>query len=55
MPTLAAALVASVAGWVVDELLQSFLGTGTTLVVSLVCTTVIYVLARRWLIDLRGR
>ena len=55
MPYLVAALVASLAGWVIDELLQPYLGTGTTLLFSCVCSTVIFFMARMWLISLRGR
>jgi hypothetical protein len=47
--------VASLVGWLVDDLVQPFLGTGVTLVLSFVCSTVIFVVARRWLIELRGR
>lgn len=54
MPTIGASVVASVAGWMIDGLLQPFLGTSVTLVLSLACSTVIFFFARRWLIDLRG-
>ena len=55
MPTLVAGLVASVAGWAMDDLLQPLLGTGLTLVLSFVCSTVIFFAMRKWLVDLRGR
>lgn len=55
MPSLAAALVASLAGWMIDEVVQGYFGTGATLVVSLVCSTVIFFVARAWLTGLRGR
>jgi hypothetical protein len=55
LPSLGAGLVASLAGWLIDDLVQPFLGTGVTLVLSFVCSTVIFFVARRWLIELRGR
>jgi len=55
VPSLAAGLVASLAGWMIDDVVQPYLGAGATLVLSLVCSTVIFFVARKWLIDLRGR
>ncbi len=55
MPSLAAGLLASVAGWMIDEFVQPILGVGARVVLSLVCSTVIFVVARRWLRQLRGR
>ncbi len=55
MPSLAAAVAASLAGWVLDELLQPYLGVGVTLVFSLVASTLIFFYVRRWLLDLRGQ
>jgi len=55
MPSLGAAVVASVAGWVIDDIAQPFLGTGLTLLVSFVASTVIFFVARKWLVDLRGQ
>ena len=55
MPSLAAGLVASVAGWLIDDLIQPYFGVGARAVLSLVCSTVIFFVARRWLIQLRGR
>ena len=54
MPSLGAAVAASFAGWIIDDLLQPYLGMGPTLLVSLVCSSLVFFLARRWLIDLRG-
>ena len=54
MPSIAAGLVASVAGWLIDDVVQPYLGVGARVVLSLVCTTVIFFVARRWLIQLRG-
>jgi hypothetical protein len=55
VPSLAAGLVASLAGWMIGDALQPYLGTGVTLVLSLVASTLIYFYARRWLRELRGR
>jgi hypothetical protein len=55
MPSLAAGLMASVAGWLIDDLVQPYLGVGARVVLSLVCSTVIFFIARRWLRELRGR
>lgn len=55
MPSIAAALVASLAGWMVEGLLQPLLGTGVAVVLSLACSTVVFFVARKWLLDLRGR
>jgi len=50
---LGAVLVAIVVGWVVDALFQPYLGTGATLILSFVISTVAFFMARRWLNDLR--
>jgi len=55
VPSLAAAAVASLAGFVLDGLLQPYLGTGVTLVLTLVASTLVFFYVRRWLVDLRGR
>jgi hypothetical protein len=39
----------------IDDLVQPYLGAGARVVLSLVCSTVIFFVARRWLIQLRGR
>jgi hypothetical protein len=39
----------------VDGLLQPYLGTVPTLVLSFACSTIVFFAARRWLIELRGR
>ena len=53
MPSLAAALIASIAGWIIDSLIEPFLGIGARIFVGLVATAFIYVYARNWLIRLR--
>ena len=55
MPSLVAGLVASLAGWLIDDLVQPVLGVGLTLTLSLACSTVIFFMVRKWLIKLRGR
>jgi hypothetical protein len=55
VPSLAAGAVASLAGWVLDDLLQPYLGMGLTLVLTLVASTLIFFYLRRWLVDLRGK
>jgi hypothetical protein len=40
-------------GWVIDALFRPYLGTGTTLILSFVISTVAFFLARRWLNELR--
>lgn len=54
MPSIGAAVVAMLAGWVVDALVQPFLGLGPTLILSFACSTWIFFVARRWLNELRG-
>jgi len=48
-----AALVASLVGWIIDTLLQPYLGTGATLMLSFVVSSVAFFMARRWLDELR--
>ena len=55
MPSLAAAVAASLAGWILDELFEQYLGMGVTLVLSFVVSTLTFFYVRRWLVELRGR
>jgi hypothetical protein len=55
VPSLAAGGAASLAGWILDELFQPYLGMGVTLVLSLVASTLIFFYVRRWLVELRGK
>jgi hypothetical protein len=55
VPSIGAGLAASLAGWMVDGLVEPFAGTGVAIAVSLVCSTVVFFVARKWLIELRGR
>ena len=41
------------AGWVIDAMLEPFLGRGPTLVVSFAGSTVVFFAARQWLRQLR--
>jgi hypothetical protein len=53
MPSIGAGVVAMMAGWVIDAALQPFLGTGPTLVLSFVASTIVFFLVQRWLKNLR--
>ena len=53
MTYLGAALVAILVGWMIDALCQPYLGTGATLTLSFVISTVAFFMARRWLNELR--
>ena len=55
MPSLAAAIAASLAGWILDGLFEQYLGMGATLVLSFVVSTLTFFYVRRWLVELRGR
>jgi hypothetical protein len=55
LPTLAAALAASLAGWMIEDVTQPYLGLAFALVLSLACSTGVFYAARRWLTDLRGQ
>lgn len=50
---LMAGLVAMLLGSLIDTLLQPYLGTGVTLVLSLVTSTLAFFMVRRWLNRLR--
>ena len=53
MPSLAAALIASIGGWVIDALIEPFAGIEVRILVGLVDGILIYYYARRWLLSLR--
>jgi hypothetical protein len=55
VPSLAAAIIASVAGWLIDSVVSTFLGLAGRVIVGIVLTTYIYVYARNWLKNLSGR
>lgn len=54
MTYIGAALAAILVGSVVDALFQPYLGTGATLLLSFVISTVAFFMARRWLNELRN-
>lgn len=53
MPSIAAAIIASLAGWMIDAIIEPFMGIGGRIFVGLVTSTFIYVYARNWLKKLR--
>jgi hypothetical protein len=55
VPSLAAALLASLAGWMISDMIQPYIGAGPAIIGSSVCSLVVYFAARRWLITLRGK
>jgi hypothetical protein len=46
-------MVASLAGWVIQALLEPYLGMGFAMVLSFAGSTVIFFMARKWLLGLR--
>jgi hypothetical protein len=55
VPSLVAAIIASIAGWLIDAIVSSVLGLTGRVMVGIVVTTYIYVYARNWLRNLSGR
>ena len=53
MPTLYAALAASVASWIVDDLIGSHLHIALRVLLGLIVSAVVFVYGRRWLSDLK--
>jgi hypothetical protein len=53
MPSLGASVAALLAGWMIDDVCQPFLGLGPTLMLSLVGSSLVFFFARKWLRDLR--
>jgi hypothetical protein len=53
--SLYAGVLASLAGWMIGDSIQPYLGTATALVLSFAGSVVVFFAARRWLINLRGR
>ena len=47
-------MAAMLAGWLIEAMLDPLLGTGLTLLVSLVGSSVAFFVARKWLRELRG-
>jgi uncharacterized membrane protein YdjX (TVP38/TMEM64 family) len=55
LPSVGAGVVAMLAGWIIDDMLQPLLGMGLTLFVSFAGSTVVFFTARKWLRELRDR
>ncbi len=55
LPSIGAGVVAMLAGWVIDDMLEPLLGMRLTLVVSFAGSTVVFFVARKWLRELRDR
>ena len=55
MPALAAAIIASIAGWLIDSLIAPFVGLTPRIFIGIVIGVYVYVYARNWLTDLSGR
>lgn len=53
MPSFAAAIIASLVGWILDALIEPFFGIGTRIIIGLIFSTYVYIYARNWLIRLR--
>ena len=53
MTHIGAGVVAILVGWIIDTLLQPYLGTGATLIPSFVISGVAFFMARKWLNELR--
>jgi len=54
MPTLTAALIASLAGWLVESPTRAVLGPVSSMTLSLVVSTVAFFFAKRFVSNLRG-
>lgn len=46
-------MAASIVSWVIDALIESYFGIGARIFISLIDSTIVYVYARRWMINLR--
>lgn len=53
MPSLAAALIASIGGWIIDAAIADFVGIEIRILVGIVDGILLYYYARRWLVNLR--
>jgi hypothetical protein len=53
VPSIAAALIASIVGWIIDAAIEPFLGIEARIFVGLLASTIIYIYARNWLLRLR--
>jgi hypothetical protein len=53
VPSLAAALIASIGGWVIDALISNFVGIEIRIFVGIIDGILLYYYARQWLVNLR--
>ena len=53
MPSLAAALIASIGGWLIDALIADFVGVEVRLLVGIIDGILLCYYARQWLVNLR--
>ena len=53
MPSLAAALIASIGSWIIDSVIAGYTGIEIRIFVGIIDSILIYFYARRWLINLR--
>lgn len=53
MPSIAAAVIASILGWIIDAAIEPFMGLGGRIFIGLIVSIVAYVYARNWLLTLR--
>jgi len=53
VPSIAAAIIASLLGWIIDAIIEPFMGLGGRVLVGLVTGPFIFVYARNWLLKLR--
>jgi hypothetical protein len=54
MPTFLAAAAASAAGWITESVVRPIAGSAASMTVSLVASAVVFLLAKRFFVDLRG-
>lgn len=53
MPSLAAAIIASIVSYVIDSAIDGNVGMEARLFIGLIDSTIVYVYARRWLLNMR--
>lgn len=53
MPSIAAAIIASLVGWMIDAVIEPFMGIEARIFIGLITSTFIYYYARNWLRNLR--
>ena len=53
MPSIAAAIIASILGWIINAAIEPFMGIGGRISLGLIVSTIAYVYARNWLVRLR--